>query len=111
VLEGQKEPHMFGRRELVETVTLPKSEYLALRDAAAAGMARQALDTPVKTSAPAWVTERQQQSAPVAFNEAQIALLLEAHYKDVLTSKTGRAMWRKLLREAATAEAYTKIGK
>lgn len=98
---------MFNRRAQVETVTVPKTEYLALCDRASSETARRVLeDTPAPAKA-----QRVTQPVPVAFDEQQIAVLLEQHYKDVLTSKAGRAMWRKLLREAATAEAYTKIGK
>jgi hypothetical protein len=100
---------MFNRR--IETVTVPKAEYLALCDRASSETARRVLgDTPT-SSAPQWVRERQQQPVPVAFDEQQIALLLEAHYRQVLGSKDGRKLWRKLLSDCAAAERAQKIGR
>jgi hypothetical protein len=99
---------MFNRTARVDTITLPKSEYLALCDRASSNTARRVLSDQPASSAPAWVRERQQ---PVAFNEAQIQLILEAHYREVLASKEGRKLWRKLLADCTAAERATKIGR
>lgn len=103
-----------NRTQAVETVTVPKAEYLALCDRASSETARRVLDGKPASSAPQWVIERQQQATqpvPVAFDEAQIQLILEAHYREVLASKEGRKLWRKLLSDCAAAERAAKIGR
>jgi len=105
---------MFGRREHVDTVTVPKSEYLALCDRASSETARRVLGDQPLSSAPAWVTERREQRSQAvvpAVSEAQLQLILEAHYREVLGSKTGRAMWRRLLREAGAVEVVANLGR
>lgn len=99
---------MFNRRRAqVETVTVPKAEYLALCDRASSETARRVLgDTPTPAKA-----QRVTQPVPVAFDEQQIQLILEAHYRDVLASKEGRKLWRKLLSDCAAAERAAKIGR
>jgi hypothetical protein len=106
---------MFRRREVVETVTLPKAEYLALCDRASSERARRVLgDQPLSTVF-VWVTERQAKVSepivPAVLSEAQIQLVLEAHYREVLGSKDGRKLWRKLLSDCAAAERAAKIGR
>jgi hypothetical protein len=45
-----------------------------------------------------------------ALSSEAIELLLDAHYREVLVSKDGRRMWRKLLADAAAVERYAKVG-
>jgi hypothetical protein len=99
----------------IETITLPKAEYLALCDRASSNTARRVLGDQPLSTAPVWVTERQQRMSepivPAALSEAQIQLVLEAHYRQVLASKDGRKLWRKLLADCAAAERAQKIGR
>lgn len=43
--------------------------------------------------------------------DERIEEILTVHYRQVLESKEGRAMWRKLLKEASAAEVVRNIGK
>lgn len=45
----------------------------------------------------------------ITLTDDQIQLILEAHYRQVLASKEGRAMWTRLVREASTLEKAAKI--
>ena len=46
-----------------------------------------------------------------ALSPEAIELLLNAHYREVLASRDGRRVWRKLLADAAAVERYAKVGR
>lgn len=86
-----------------DMISVPRQEYLALVDRASskaatahlAGVRVVEVGPPVDTD----------------FTERQIEMILRRHYIDVLGSKAGRSMWRRLLREAQAVDTVSKIGK
>jgi hypothetical protein len=98
---GYDQGMIFRRKHVVEPemITVPKADYLALCDSVTAERASRVLgDQSVLPVAQRGSQGQQPLSA------AQLELILEAHYREVLSSKEGRRMWRKLLGDAAAAE-------
>jgi hypothetical protein len=91
-------PFRRKRAAHTEMITMPKSEYLALCDRASSESARRVLGD---MSAPTVAQGGSQRSAGLS-NE-QIELLLEEHYRQVLSCPEGRKMWRRLLGDVNAA--------
>lgn len=85
------------------TIKVDRDEYLALRDAVSskAATAHLAGVRVVEVGPP----------VDADYTEQQIELILRRHYIEVLGSKAGRSMWRRLLREAQAVDTVSKIGK
>lgn len=98
---------MFGRNRVTvpdDHVVVPRVDYLDLCDRASSATAARVLGTTPAPSTPQRAAQGQRD-----WSEDDIERLLNEHYRQVLASKEGRRMWRKLLADAAAAERVDKI--
>lgn len=68
-------------------------------------------DRAQSTSATRVLAAQRRVQRPAGLSDEQIEQLLTEHYRQVLASKAGRSMWRRLLRQAEAVSTVESIKK